>query len=156
MQSIHGTCVDLSGTGVLLRGPSGAGKSDLALRLVEAGWRLVADDRVELSAEGGCLVARAPRGFEGLIEARGVGIARVAWVGSSRVALVVDLVMPAAVPRLPEPASIILAGVSLPRLALTPFEASTPLKLRLAANGAIIPSDVMVMPAAPSDRRRAS
>ena len=30
---------------MLLRGPSGAGKSDLALRLIEAGGRLVADDQ---------------------------------------------------------------------------------------------------------------
>ena len=29
---------------LLLRGPSGAGKSDLALRLIEAGGALVADD----------------------------------------------------------------------------------------------------------------
>ena len=37
---------------VLLRGPSGAGKSDLALRLIEAGARLVADDQTELVRRG--------------------------------------------------------------------------------------------------------
>ena len=48
-EQVHATCVALVGAGtvrgVLLRGPSGAGKSDLALRLVEQGWRLVADDQ---------------------------------------------------------------------------------------------------------------
>ena len=33
MMRIYGTCVALSGLGVLLRGPSGSGKSDLALML---------------------------------------------------------------------------------------------------------------------------
>jgi len=35
---------------VLLRGPSGAGKSDLALRLIEGGARLIADDQTVISA----------------------------------------------------------------------------------------------------------
>ncbi|HEX7199151.1 MAG TPA: serine/threonine protein kinase, partial [Dongiaceae bacterium] len=41
---IHASCVALSGAAVLLRGPPGAGKSDLALRLVDEGGKLVADD----------------------------------------------------------------------------------------------------------------
>ena len=57
---VHATCVALDGAGVLLRGPSGSGKSDLALRLIDGGARLVADDQVALSAEAGRLVARAP------------------------------------------------------------------------------------------------
>ena len=46
---VHATCVALrqgrTWRAVLLRGPSGAGKSDLALRLIETGWHLVADDQ---------------------------------------------------------------------------------------------------------------
>ena len=41
---VHATCVVVEGVGLLLRGPSGSGKSDLALRLIELGWRLVADE----------------------------------------------------------------------------------------------------------------
>ena len=43
---LHASCVELSGTGVVLVGPSGSGKSDLALRLIDGGAQLVADDRV--------------------------------------------------------------------------------------------------------------
>lgn len=49
---VHGTCIALrlkaKWHAVLLRGPSGAGKSDLALRLIDEGARLVADDQTRL------------------------------------------------------------------------------------------------------------
>ena len=41
---VHATAVAIEGEAVLLRGASGAGKSDLALRLIDGGARLVADD----------------------------------------------------------------------------------------------------------------
>ena len=70
MVNIHATCIVLADAatafkapkdaGVLLLGESGSGKSDLALRLMERGAKLVADDRVELFARDGLLMARAP------------------------------------------------------------------------------------------------
>ena len=56
--------------GVLLFGASGAGKSDLALRALEAGWRLVADDYALAWRSGDSLWARAPETIESRIEAR--------------------------------------------------------------------------------------
>ena len=47
MEQIHATCIEVDGVGVLIRGASGSGKSDLALRLIDAGATLVADDRVD-------------------------------------------------------------------------------------------------------------
>ena len=41
--------------GVLIEGPSGAGKSDLALRALDQGFRLVADDRVVVWTDAGRL-----------------------------------------------------------------------------------------------------
>lgn len=132
---IHATCVALPEGGVLLRGASGAGKSDLALRLIDGGARLVADDRTELSHEGDRLVARAPATIVGLIEARGVGILRLSpeqLAPEAAVVLIVDLVEAASVERLPEATREDLLGVSLRRVALAPFDASTPAKIRLA------------------------
>jgi len=129
---IHATCVAIGGAAVLLRGPSGAGKSDLALRLVAEGARLVADDQVLLAAENGRLVARAPAPIAGQIEVRGLGIVPVATEAEAPVALVADLVAPSEIERMPEPEAETILGIALPRIALTPFEASAPAKLRLA------------------------
>lgn len=141
---VHATCIALklrgtsSGKGwraVLLRGPSGAGKSDLALRLIEAGGRLVADDQTRLTRRGRALVAAAPAVLAGLLEVRGVGIVKLARgqiLARAPLALLVDLVPADRIERLPEPAGETLLDVDLPVLALAPFEASAATKLRLA------------------------
>jgi HPr kinase/phosphorylase len=129
---VHGTCVAIGARGVLIRGRSGAGKSDLALRLIEAGARLVADDQVQLTPAATAPVASAPNSIRGLIEARGVGIVAVPTRAAAPLRLIVDLVGSGAVPRLPEPRRVRIAGAEIPAIALAPFEGSAPLKVRLA------------------------
>jgi serine kinase of HPr protein (carbohydrate metabolism regulator) len=129
---VHATAVAIGGRAVLLRGPSGSGKSDLALRLIDAGARLVADDRSELRRDGDALMIRAPATIAGLIEARGIGIVRVESLPTAPLSLIVDLVAAEAVERLPEPRCETILGLSIPLIALAPFEASAPAKLRLA------------------------
>jgi serine kinase of HPr protein (carbohydrate metabolism regulator) len=130
---IHATCVASGDRAVLLRGASGAGKSDLGFRLIDRGFDLVADDRVDLRRIAGRLVATAPASLRGLIELRGIGIVPMAAVrDAAEVAFVVDLVPRAAVERLPEPDGVTYLGVTVPRLALDPFDAATPAKLAFA------------------------
>src|SRR5947207_2280429 len=62
MIRVHGTCVAIDGEGVLLRGRPGSGKSDLALRLIDGGALLVADDQTELSRRGDAIAAAASAG----------------------------------------------------------------------------------------------
>jgi hypothetical protein len=119
--------------GVLLRGPSGAGKSDLALRLIDRGWHLVADDQTELQMIGKSLFATPPARIAGRIEVRGLGIVTMPNAALAELCLVVDLVGAAAVERLPEPLFCELLGVRLNCLALDPFALSAVAKLRLAA-----------------------
>jgi HPr kinase/phosphorylase len=132
MIRVHGTSVALGGDGILLRGPSGSGKSDLALRLVDAGALLVADDQTELALVGDGVLMMAPAVIAGRIEVRGLGILRVPSAPSALLRLVVTLVAPQQIERLPEPQRCELLGRSLPLLALAPFEASAPMKLKLA------------------------
>lgn len=129
---VHGTAVAIDGGAVLIRGPSGAGKSDLAVRLIDRGARLVADDQALVRREGDELRVRAPAAIRGLIEIRGLGILRLEALEEAPLVLVVDLVAPDAVERLPEGRSESLFGLSLPRIALAPFEASAAAKVRLA------------------------
>lgn len=81
----------LDGKGVLILGPSGSGKSSLALQLIGLGAQLVSDDRTRLTAAHRQLTAEPPAAIAGLIEARGVGLLRVAHVTQARLALVVDM-----------------------------------------------------------------
>ena len=137
MVRVHGSSVAIDGRGVLLRGPPGCGKSDLALRLIDQGAMLVADDQTELQRRGDTLEMTAPSPLAGLIEVRGVGIVPVPHVERAALSLVVDLVPEPAVERLPEPRSCAFEGVVIPLLALDPFAASAPAKLRLALKSAL-------------------
>jgi serine kinase of HPr protein (carbohydrate metabolism regulator) len=132
MEQVHATTIDLNGDGVMLRGPSASGKSDLGLRLIDAGAMLVADDRTDLTLSGGQVHASVPKEIAGRMEVRGVGIVKVPTVAETRLALVVDLVGPQDVERLPEPATTDVLGVAVPLVRLAPFEASAPAKVRAA------------------------
>jgi serine kinase of HPr protein (carbohydrate metabolism regulator) len=137
----HGTAIAVSGRAALIVGPSGAGKSDLALRclavaptaLIPAAAQLVGDDRVIISLASGQLRVAAPEAIRGKLEVRGMGIVEVPYVASADLALVVELVAPGTVERLPDPLPTRrFMGVSVPLLRLAPFEVAAPVKLLLA------------------------
>jgi serine kinase of HPr protein (carbohydrate metabolism regulator) len=117
---------------VLFRGPSGSGKSDLALRLVDRGARLVADDRVDLRVSGATLIAAAPPPIFGRLEVRGIGIVACPAIAETRLAVVVDLVEPAMVERMPEEGFATYLDIRLPLLRLAAYEPSAAAKVRLA------------------------
>ncbi|HSV02686.1 MAG TPA: HPr kinase/phosphorylase [Phenylobacterium sp.] len=115
--------------GALIEGEAGAGKSDLALRALDHGLRLVADDRVLLWASGGRLFGRAPETLHGLIEVRGLGVVRLEPLALAEIGLLVRGATPE---RFPDPRTEMVAGVEVPVLALALLEASAPAKLRRA------------------------
>jgi len=138
---VHATSVALRASpgqawrAVLLRGPSGAGKSDLALRLIHAGGRLIADDQTHLVPKGRALIASCPPAIAGRIEVRGLGIVelpRGRLLPRAPVALLVDLMPSERIERMPDPAQETQQGVTLPVVMLAPFEASVVAKLLLA------------------------
>jgi hypothetical protein len=137
--TIHASAVLVGARAVLIQGPSGSGKSRLALALIDAQRhgliafsRLVADDRVHLEATHHRLLVRPAQALAGMIEVRGLGIRRLPYERLAQVGILVELGCEDA-ERLPDPARTraVLAGVSLPRLAVAP--GAEPLPLVLAA-----------------------
>jgi HPr kinase/phosphorylase len=117
------------------------GKSDLALRFLaltgEGGDQplLIADDQVVLTPNGnGELVASAPSSIAGKIEVRGLGIIEVPTRAEARLTLACDLVGTKEVPRIPSHPweRTMIAGIPIKLIKLDPFEASAPVKLKLA------------------------
>ena len=136
---LQATCVLVGAGAVLIRGRPGSGKSSLAAALLSGDGprcpvRLVGDDAVLICPSGGRLVAFAPDRARGLIEMRGLGLVAAPCEPRAVVCLVVDLVEPGAVERLPDPAdaAMVVSGVEIPRLALPAGDAASPDRVRAA------------------------
>lgn len=114
---IHGSCAARDGVGVILLGASGSGKSDLTFRLLDRGFELVADDRIDLR-DGW---VSAPEVLAGLIELRGLGLVRVPHLPKAKLALAVKLGRPE---RLPLP--ILWDCAAIPLITIDPRAASAP------------------------------
>ncbi len=119
---VHASCAARHGQGVLLIGAPGSGKSDLLLRLLDHGFRLVADDRVEIEGNR----ARPPDALAGLLEVRGLGNMRMAYEAPVTLALAVAL---GRGERMPSPAR---HPLGLPLVAIDPALASAPARVGLA------------------------
>ena len=117
--------------GVLLFGASGSGKSDLALRAIQAGWRLVADDYAEVWRSGEGLWARAPETIVGRIEARGLGVLPEPALCFAQAVLAVKCES-GPIERLPDPEVVHVDEMAIPCVRLNPFEASAVAKLERA------------------------
>jgi hypothetical protein len=117
---------------VLLRGPSGSGKSDLALRLIDGGGALVADDYTDVEQGSSGLVAMAPAPIRGLLEVRGLGVIEIGACSPAALVAAVDLVPLSDVDRMPDPQRVQILEALLPCFRLFAFEASAAAKVRLA------------------------
>jgi serine kinase of HPr protein (carbohydrate metabolism regulator) len=122
----------------VLLGASGAGKSDFALRLIDAGALLVADDRLRVEAGAAGPVGRPAEALAGLLEVRGIGILRLPYCPVSPLGLVVELDGAKPMVRMPQPSTYNLLGTELRLLHLDPRAASADAKLRLALSAELV------------------
>ncbi len=129
---VHGTALMLGGHGVLLRGPSGAGKSDLALRLIDCGAILVADDRVNLTRAEGSILMSAPANLKGKLEIRGLGIVQLVCAPSASLTLVCDLVPADQIDRFPNVLTETVLDQPVPAIEIDSKTQSAAAKVRYA------------------------
>jgi HPr kinase/phosphorylase len=143
-ETVHGAALVAGAQGVLLRGRPGSGKSALAARLIGRGARLVADDRVHLSACHGRLVASAVTPLAGRLELRGRGLMPMPAERSAVIRLVVDCVAEVELERLPEEHHLttVILGLALPRQPV-PGASDQALMLVEAALAALAPQRSM-------------
>lgn len=149
-ENVHASCFALDGCGVLLCGAAGSGKSSLTLYMVEQmGADFVGDDRIDVEAQGGVLVARPAAGLEGLLHIHALGIERRTHLPQTRLALVVELVSRDDVPPIAPPKAALLLGLTLPLVQLCGFDRAAPLMVQKAVQSIAIggfPADDGILP----------
>ena len=130
-ETLHASTVAVDGRAVLICGPSGSGKSDLALRMLDRGFKLVSDDQTIVSKENGRLIASAPPTIRGKLEVRGIGIVEVDCADDVPVALCVELTTE--VPRMPDDSrERLVLDIKVPLISVDAQTASAPSKVALA------------------------
>ena len=130
-ENLHASSVAADGRAVLISGPSGSGKSDLALRLLEHGFKLVSDDRTIVRKEGGRVIASAPDTIKGKLEVRGIGIVDMEHITNIPVALIVELT--SEISRLPDDSrERLILGEAVPLVSVDAMSASAASKVALA------------------------
>ncbi len=133
MMTVHATAIAIDGRAILLLGAPGIGKSDLALRLIDRGAALIADDAVVLTAANGRAAAAAPSGPAPRLLVAGIGpVTPPRIAGPTLLSLAITLVHrpPAALADIGH--HRLGDGTVLPHLMLDPRPASAPLLAALA------------------------
>lgn len=128
---MHATAVAINGLGVMILGPSGSGKSDLALRLIDRGAILIADDQILINSGSGVPLLQQSSHHIDAIEVRGIGIITMICINHIPLKLAIKLTN--AYDRSPHPFALCDYGDhSVPTVKISPWENSAPLKVELA------------------------
>ena len=131
IDQFYATAVTYCGFGVLIRGPSGSGKSDLALRLIDDGAGLIADDQVVIKSVGQKLFLSPPDSLPGLIEVRGIGVIKIAYVRDIRLCLIIELDPSNEIQRIPTIEEELIKNIPVPVISMDVFESSVLAKIKI-------------------------
>jgi HPr kinase/phosphorylase len=129
----HATLVEYHKQGIMIKGPSGAGKSDVALRLIERGAILVADDQLLISLQDKRLIGYAPERLKGLLEVRGIGIINLPCHPYFSIDFLIELVTGPTYERFPSSEVFRIYKKTIPKYYLWAFEASILEKIKILA-----------------------
>ena len=131
--SLHGNCLWVNETGVLILGKAASGKTGLTLAMINSGrGTLVADDQVIVYRADKILMARPPEAMQGMMQIHGIGIIDLDYMAPVQLHLIIQLVPHEDVPLIAEKREKEIEGLSLPLLRLAGHEASSADTLWLA------------------------
>jgi serine kinase of HPr protein (carbohydrate metabolism regulator) len=131
ISTLHGTSVDVKGSGILICGKPGTGKSSLALQLIDRGAVLIADDQTVLSHEEEGLILRSPASLKGIMEVRGIGLCSFPSQDQSSLRLAIELCEKEELERLPAPLFIEYHNLKIPLLKLKKHDPLGAIKVEL-------------------------
>ena len=127
----HATAVAIDDIGVIITGPSGSGKSDLALRLIDRGAILIADDKINISGSSDNPILSQCEHHINAIEVSGIDIIKTSTINN--IPLKLHIKLSNEYERHPAPLPIIKFGIyTVPSLKINPQEASAPIKIEMA------------------------
>lgn len=130
-QILHATAVSIHGEALIITGPSASGKSDLALRLIDRGAQLIADDNIVIMGDHNAPIVAQSEHHMHAIEIRGVGIIAMDCVNNIPLKIIIQLTDK--YEHIPSPLPLISFGhYVLPCLKISPFEISAPIKIEQA------------------------
>ena len=133
MAFIQGTAIAINARGLLLMGPPASGKSDLALRLVDRGATLIADDLVHYAIMDGWPHLLPPTGRSGALMTRDIGLVRLATTSTPTPLAMVLHLLPDAAQNQPQPDRFRLSeGVEVPAVSIYAKTASAAIIAELA------------------------
>jgi HPr kinase/phosphorylase len=128
-KQIHGTSICYKQNGLLFLGESGTGKSDLALRLIDKGADLIADDQTILTLKNNEIILSCPEKIKSKLEIRGIGIIEMPSIEEHQLDIVFQLKSFREIERVPNENWIILLNQKIPYYEIDPFELSINAKI---------------------------
>lgn len=128
-KQIHGTSLQYKQKGLLFLGESGSGKSDLALRLIDKGAYLIADDQTILTLKNNRIFLSCPETIKSKLEIRGIGIIDISSIKEHQLDIVFQLKSFREIERLPKDNQITLLDQKIPYYEIDPFELSVNAKI---------------------------
>lgn len=133
MAFIQGTAIAINARGLLLMGPPASGKSDLALRLVDRGATLIADDLVHYAMMDGWPHLLPATTRSGALMTRDIGLVRMTTEAIPTPLAMVLHLRPEAAENQPQPDRFRLSeGVEVPAVSIYAKTASAAIIAELA------------------------
>ncbi len=129
----HSTSVVVEDSGLLIIGESGIGKSDLALRMIDSGAMLIADDVTICKKINNFIYLFSPEETKGLLEVREIGIITVPFIENIKLSLVVQLTNDEN-KRYPEKEKCLILGIKVPKIKIYGKNSSAVAKIKVKLN----------------------